>query len=483
MSGPVLKASSASFIPSNTQWNLSQVKNDSVGDLRTNLLTVLKNQEIQSNKELMDILKEKLTSLENIPLSKDLNKTDQIFYNHVQMLTASEKTRNYAIKQLIKNSSEVASNKQSNISSFKDQENVSNSKKNELMPDWKAAPSYKDLKKNTNPLKCLCVLDNKKLVSGSEGGSINLWDSDGNFIQSLEGHTETILSIFELVRNKMLVTSSFDNTMRFWKGGEEYHCICSLEENFTTGNFIELQNGKLAYKDVFGHDIVIMNLKDFSRQILKGNSHISNFIEFQEGIASASDDGFIKFWDTEGKLIHSLEAHGDGNQKSIHLGGGVYVSFSDGSTIHCLVEFQDGMLVSSASDRTIKLWNLKDGSLQTITDELDNPAEIIVELDKDTFAAALKGGRIKKWNRHSGKCIQILEGHSDDITCLKKLSDGKLASLSKDGTIKIWDHEGNCIQTLRGIHNKNGDFVEWKKGVIVAGSMDNTVRVWEFPLV
>ena len=47
------------------------------------------------------------------------------------------------------------------------------------------------------------------------------------------------------------------------------------------------------------------------------------------------------------------------------------------------------------------------------------------------------------------ECIQTLLGHSNIVICVRVLSVNKLASGSRDNTIKIWDLvTGQCLQTI-----------------------------------
>lgn len=48
-----------------------------------------------------------------------------------------------------------------------------------------------------------------------------------------------------------------------------------------------------------------------------------------------------------------------------------------------------------------------------------------------------------------GKTLK-LKGHSKDISCVKELTSGRLASASRDTTIRIWNEDGDCLDILRG---------------------------------
>ena len=79
------------------------------------------------------------------------------------------------------------------------------------------------------------------------------------------------------------------------------------------------------------------------------------------------------------------------------------------------------------------------------------------------------------------KCIKTLKGHTDYVTSLIVLSDGKIVSGSADKTIKIWNpmDKYNCIRTLEG-HNSNVcSLMRLKDDKIVSGSFDRTIKIWD----
>jgi len=105
-------------------------------------------------------------------------------------------------------------------------------------------------------------------------------------------------------------------------------------------------------------------------------------------IASASLDGTVKLWNTEGKLLHTLQSHTSGVSS---------VSFSpDGK-----------MFASVSSDKTVKLWNTE------------------------------------------GKLLKTLQSHTLPVRSVSFSPDGHtIASASDDGTVKLWNLEGQLLHTL-----------------------------------
>ncbi|XP_038047842.1 F-box/WD repeat-containing protein 7-like [Patiria miniata] len=83
-------------------------------------------------------------------------------------------------------------------------------------------------------------------------------------------------------------------------------------------------------------------------------------------------------------------------------------------------------------------------------------------------------------NWESGKCKQIdVRGHTAKVLCVTFDGKTRLASGSKDSSIKIWDiHTGNLIQTLKG-HTKGVWCLSFfTRYLLVSSSFDGTVKVW-----
>jgi len=131
--------------------------------------------------------------------------------------------------------------------------------------------------------------------------------------------------------------------------------------------------------------------------------------------------------------------------------------------INQVVYRPDGKQLATASrDRTVRVWDASSGKeLLTLKDNPGNVRSIAYSPDGKKLASTSGKwdktkkewqGEIKIRDASSGKLLQALAGHTEDIECVAYSPDGKwLASAGKDKVVIVWDAKsGKAVHTLKG---------------------------------
>jgi WD40 repeat protein len=192
---------------------------------------------------------------------------------------------------------------------------------------------------------------------------------------------------------------------------------------------------------------------------------ILQFNKDESKLFSYSWDKTIKIWDVkEGKLLTSLEGH------TMNVGG---IQLSK----------DESRLFSYSEDQTIKVWDLKKGKMLV---SLDGHTQSIwrIQLSKDEskLFSCSRDNTIKIWDVKEGNLLKSLEGHSGHVNGIQlSQHESKLFSYSDDKTIKIWDiKEGKLLTSLEG-HSDSVEGIQFSKdeSKLVTYSGDNTINIWD----
>lgn len=87
---------------------------------------------------------------------------------------------------------------------------------------------------------------------------------------------------------------------------------------------------------------------------------------------------------------------------------------------------------------SIDLWDIRLGKSVGSTKCEGRSTGIVAAVDHLCIAVAVDNN-IQIWNSDLSRCDALLEGHTAEITTLLHIGGDKLASSSKDGTVRIWD--------------------------------------------
>ncbi|VDC03307.1 unnamed protein product [Peniophora sp. CBMAI 1063] len=151
------------------------------------------------------------------------------------------------------------------------------------------------------------------------------------------------------------------------------------------------------------------------------------------------------------------------------------------------------MLATGSGDTNARLWDLNT-ELPSHTLSGHKGWVLCVEWEALERKLATGGhdGQVRIWDPKTGKPIgDALKGHSKWVTSLSwepihlNVASPRLASSSKDGTVRVWSMTTRRVEYTLGGHTASVNVVRWGggglngKGVLYTASSDRTVRVWD----
>ncbi len=330
-------------------------------------------------------------------------------------------------------------------------------------------------------------------------------------ITSLIGHANVVTSVAFSPDAKLIVSGSFDNTLKLWDAVSG-SCIRSFVGH--TGRITSVAFSPETNLILSGSDDCNLKLWDAVSGVcirsFAGHDNRVNAVAFspdEKFILSGSDDKSTKLWDLNtGGCILSLAGH-DGFVTS--------VAFSSDSKF----------ILSGSHDKTLKLWDAYSGicirsfsapysstySVAIVTDKklalfdsitqtfnlskvdssfcLRSFAGHIDSINTVAFSPNAKlilsgaiGNTLKLWDADSGSLIRSYNGHDGAISSVTFSPDAKLIlSGSYDKTLKLWDVDsGSCIQSFAG-HGSAISSVAFSPDakLILSGSFDSNLKIWD----
>jgi WD40 repeat protein len=140
-------------------------------------------------------------------------------------------------------------------------------------------------------------------------------------------------------------------------------------------------------------------------------------------IASASDDGLVKLWDTAAKKqVAILRGHA--------------------SSVYSVTFSADGkMLASAGTDRTVRLWDVPDKALRyALIGHRDWVPTVAFAPSGKTLISGSFDNTFKVWDASTGKELaSITTTHTNAVRLVAFSNDGKTLATDGGQEVKLWE--------------------------------------------
>jgi WD40 repeat protein len=362
------------------------------------------------------------------------------------------------------------------------------------------------------PIYAVAVLPDGTIAAVGEDGRIRLWNTQGDLVRVLEGHTDRVWSLTTDAAGR-LISGGDDRTIKIWDPSG--HCLATLGGHQNRIWTLAVAGRKLAS----GGEDKTLRIWDADRhfplQTLQGYHNATAPVAFQDGaLYTLSADQVLRRWilQTMGVETDCVERLSPPNPPILGdfettrspqnialsgipergLGGGS--AANDAGQWNCertlLLPTQGALQAAIAGDIVasgslngqIQLLNHRTGErLHQLDGHRTWVRSVTFSPAGQWLASAGGDGTVGLWDVATGQRLQIWAAHQSPVQAVAFSPDGqRLASGSWDRTVKLWDiATGACLQTLMGHADRITALLFAHDGTaLLSASQDGTIRQW-----
>lgn len=332
--------------------------------------------------------------------------------------------------------------------------------------------------------------DGKRLASSSTDGSVKIWDyRAGRLVHDFTNHVGNwARQVAFSADSRWLTAATYDGNVSVWDAASGA-VVRSLSTQARIADVLFTPDGRFVVTASREDNSPLIRFWDLTTGqpglVLSHSNALDAIAISRDGrwLASAGHGSMVKLWKLpEGRLEHVLTTGLEGQNVNIvalssdgaqvaaagqrvatvwatKSGQRQYELRGHEDTVFCVGFSPDGRELATASaDASIRLWNMRDGSLRRIIPRRPphTPVSSLAFSADGRFEAMGTGdGRVRVWDAQDGGFQYELSGHEGAVYALDFSTNGAwLFSGSADRTLRVWDMGYGTISAIHPLFDR-----------------------------
>lgn len=266
----------------------------------------------------------------------------------------------------------------------------------------------------------------ERFVVGLQSQIAAIYSLSGEFLFSLQGHTNFLLDAVYSNDGARIVTASADRTARVWDAASG-ECLLTLQGHAgdVTRACFSADGRRIATASADSTSKLWDAKSGECLATFAGKCGPLDWVEFDptgRTIVVASTDGTARIWDVQtAKEIYILSGHTKGCTSAVYS--------PDGTRI-----------LTSSRDATVKAWNAADGTLiSTLVSDASECSMVRYHPDGTRIVVSSSDGSAKIFDPAREVMIAQVQGHREGLFSCEFSPDGEsLLTIAGDFNTRIW---------------------------------------------
>jgi WD40 repeat protein len=319
--------------------------------------------------------------------------------------------------------------------------------------------------------------DGQMIATGGEDSCFKLWQRDGSLIRTVNDFKGGIWRLEFSDYKPQIGTISMDRFAKIWTiDGQLVQSFEGKDDSQIEGTTAISPDINMLAVGARNHHIQLWRRRNglpFSR--LKGHQSTIWGMAFSPNhqlLASGSDDGVVKLWNNQGKLLHTLGrlqgaatvlvfssdnqfVAAAGSDQRIwvwHVDGRLVATLENsGNAVWDLAFSPDGQMLASAdADKQVHLWRLRHPLTQSLLGHQGVIVEIDLSPDATTILTIGEDGVMKLWNRQGQLLTTSTDSQRTLLGGVFNPSGNRIVTTTLAGYLEFRDRQGNLMHRVKG---------------------------------